>query len=92
MKQLIRDSCYRDDEDNRRAGRETGRVRRFFCGRYVPVVKCLAVLGIVFGCSMLVLDIAVGMPARWIAGEGPFIIVVGGVMFWLAGRVQLTVP
>lgn len=56
--------------------------------RYLPVVKCLAVLGIIFGSGMLVLDIVVGMPPRWIAGEGPFIIVLGGVMLWLAGRVQ----
>ena len=30
--------------------------------RYLPVVKCLAVLGLVFGSGMLVLDIMVGMP------------------------------
>jgi hypothetical protein len=56
--------------------------------RYLPVVKLLAILGVFFGCGMLVLDIAVGMPPRWIAGEGPSIIVLGGVMLWLAGRVQ----
>ena len=56
--------------------------------RYQPVVKFLAVLGVFFGCGMLVLDVVVGMPPRWIAGEGPFIIVLGGVMFWLAGQVQ----
>ncbi len=55
--------------------------------RYLPVVKFLAVLGIVFGSGMLVLDIRVGMPPSWIIGEGPFIIVLGGVMLWLAGRV-----
>ena len=56
--------------------------------RYLPVVKCLAVLGISFGSGMLALDIMVGMPSSWIAGEGPFIIVLGGVMLWLTGRVQ----
>jgi len=56
--------------------------------RYLPVVKCLAVLGIVFGIGMLVLDIVVGMPPSWIAGEGPFIIVLGGIMLWLARQVQ----
>jgi hypothetical protein len=56
--------------------------------RYLPVVKCLAVLGIIFGLGMLVLDVRVGMPPLWIAGEGPFIIVVGGIMLWLAGGVQ----
>ena len=60
--------------------------------RYLPVVKCLAVLSVFFGLGMLVLDIAVGLPPWWIAGEGPSIIVLGGVMFWLAGRIQPAVP
>ena len=47
--------------------------------RYLPVVKCLAVLSVFFGCGMLVLDIAVGLPPGWIAGEGPSIIVLGGL-------------
>jgi hypothetical protein len=58
--------------------------------RYLPVVKFLAVLGVLFGSGMLALDIMVGMPPSWIAGEGPFIIVLGGVMLWLAGRVHQT--
>jgi hypothetical protein len=58
--------------------------------RYLPVVKFLAVLGLLFGSGMLVLDIRVGMPPSWIIGEGPFIIALGGVMLWLAGRVQQT--
>jgi hypothetical protein len=58
--------------------------------RYLPLVKFLAVLGILFGSGMLVLDIMVGMPPSWIIGEGPFIIVLGGVMLWLAGRVHQT--
>jgi len=56
--------------------------------RYLPVVKLLAVLGIIFGVGMLVLDIAVGMPVPWIAGEGPFIAVLGGFMLWLARRAR----
>ena len=56
--------------------------------RYLPVVTCLAVLGIVFGLGMVVLDVAVGMPLPWVLCEGPFIIVLGGVLLWLAGRVR----
>jgi hypothetical protein len=56
--------------------------------RYLPVVRFLAVLSIVFGAGMLVLDIAVGMPLPWIIGEGPSIIILGGVLLWLAGFVQ----
>ena len=56
--------------------------------RYVPVAKCLAVLGIMFGLGMLVLDVMVGMPPRWTACEGPFIIVLSGVLLWLASHVH----
>ena len=56
--------------------------------RYLPVVKCLAVLALIFGSGMLVLDIMV-MPPSWTTGEGPFIIVLGGVMFWLAGQASV---
>ncbi|MFV2068694.1 MAG: hypothetical protein ACC645_17115 [Pirellulales bacterium] len=56
--------------------------------RFLPVVRCLAVLGILFGIGMIVLDVSVGLPLLWIIGEGPFIIVLGGVLLWLAGRVQ----
>jgi hypothetical protein len=55
--------------------------------RYLPVVKCLAVLAIVFGAGMLVLDALVGMPLAWTASEGPFVIVLGGLMLWLAGHI-----
>jgi hypothetical protein len=56
--------------------------------RYLPVVKCLAVLCILFGAGMLVLDAAVGMPVWWTAVEGPFVVLLGGVVWWLARQVQ----
>ena len=56
--------------------------------RYLPVVNCLAALCIVFGAGMIVLDVWVGMPLPWVVGEGPSIIVLGGVLLWLAGRVR----
>ena len=55
--------------------------------RFLPVVKCLAVLGLVFGIGMTVLDVAVTMPLFWIICEGPFIFALGGVLLWLASRV-----
>jgi hypothetical protein len=55
--------------------------------RYLPVVKCLAVLAVVFGIEMIVLGVVVGMPMFWILCEGPLIIVLNGVLLWLAGRV-----
>jgi hypothetical protein len=56
--------------------------------RYLPVVKCLGAVGVVFGAGMLVLDVSVGMPLPWVLGEGPLVVVLGGVLLWLAGRVQ----
>ena len=56
--------------------------------RFLPVVKCLAVLGIVFGAGMLVLDVMVGMPPYWVLCEGPFIVVLGGVLLWLSNHVE----
>ena len=55
--------------------------------RYLPVVKFLAVVAILFGVSMVVLDSAVGMPLYWILCEGPFVVPLGIVMLWLAGRI-----
>ena len=52
--------------------------------RFLPVVKCLAVLAVLFGIGMLVLDVLVGMPMFWMLCEGPFIVVLGGVLLWLS--------
>jgi len=56
--------------------------------RYLPVVKFLAALALVFGIGMIVLDVKVGMPWFWVLGEGPFIILLGGVLLWLANRIR----
>jgi hypothetical protein len=56
--------------------------------RFLPVVKCLAVLLIVFGVGMIALDVMVGMPWFWTLGEGPLIAIFGGVILWLAGRID----
>ena len=60
--------------------------------RFLPVVKCLAVLAMAFGIGMLVLDLVVGMPLFWVLCEGPFVVVLGGVMFWLTGWIQDRTP
>jgi hypothetical protein len=56
--------------------------------RFLPVIECLAVLGIVFGIGMLVLDWAVGLPPAWILGEGPFVAALAGVLLWLTRRIK----
>lgn len=55
--------------------------------RYLPVIKCLFVLGFLFGVGMVVLDRAVGMPTAWACCEGPFILVLSVVLLWLTSRV-----
>jgi hypothetical protein len=37
---------------------------------------------------MLALAMAVGMPLRWVLGEGPSIIALGSGLLWLVGRVE----
>ncbi len=54
--------------------------------RYLPLVKFLAVLKILFGIAMLALDIVIGMPLFWTLGEGPIIIGLGSVLLALASR------
>ena len=56
--------------------------------RYLPVVRCLAVISLVFGVGMIGLDYAVGLPLWWILGEGPSVIALGVLLLWLAGRVE----
>lgn len=56
--------------------------------RFLPVIKCLAILAIAFGAIMVFLDTAVGMPAYWIMGEGPIVIVLGVAILWLAHRTR----
>ena len=56
--------------------------------RYLPVVKCLAILGVIFGIAMLAIDCAVGMPLWWTVGEGPFIALLGMVWLWLVRRID----
>jgi hypothetical protein len=56
--------------------------------RYLPFIRFQAVLSMLFGISMLGIDYKVGMPLRWLLGEGPFIIVLGMLLFWLASLVK----
>ena len=56
--------------------------------RFLPVVKFVAVLTILFGLWMTALDVVVGMPVFWIAGEGPSLFVLYCVVLWLTGHVQ----
>ena len=54
--------------------------------RYLPVVRFLAVAGVVFGAVMLGIDYFVGMPVPWTVAEGPSVVVFSAVILWLTGR------
>ncbi len=54
--------------------------------RYLPVVRFLALAGAVFGVILLAIDSGVGLPLPWTMGEGPWVILLSGVIFWLGGR------
>ena len=56
--------------------------------RFLPVVKFVAVLTILFGLGMLALDVLIGMPSFWIACEGPALFLLYCVVLWLTSHVQ----
>jgi len=56
--------------------------------RFLPVVKFVAVVTILFGLWMTALDIVVAMPVFWIAAEGPSLVILYCVVLWLTGQVQ----
>jgi hypothetical protein len=56
--------------------------------RYLPAIRFLSVLAIMFGAGLIVLDVYVGLPQEWVLGEGPFVMVLGAVLLWLAMRIE----
>ena len=56
--------------------------------RYLPFVKFVAVLEILFGLCMAALDVVVGMPLMWRICEGPYVFLLGCLVLWLTGHVQ----
>jgi hypothetical protein len=45
--------------------------------RYAAVITYLAMVFVLFGLVVLVIDIRLGMPVWWTLGEGPFVMLVG---------------
>jgi hypothetical protein len=56
--------------------------------RFLPVVKFVAVVTILFGLCLTVLDVVVGIPPFWTFSEGPVLFVLYCVVLWLTGYVQ----
>jgi hypothetical protein len=51
--------------------------------KYRTIVWFVAILNIVFGVMLLVIDLHAGMPMSWTAFEGPSLVVFGIVIAWL---------
>jgi hypothetical protein len=60
--------------------------------RYAALLRFLALMGVAFGITMLVLDLAVGMPWWWTLNEGPLVIPLYIVIYCLAMRIGPTPP
>jgi hypothetical protein len=58
----------------------------FDVARHLPVVRLLALLGVVFGAVMIGIDVVAGLPRSWTLAEGPFIIVLGFAILLLARK------
>lgn len=58
--------------------------------RHLPVLTCLAWLGLGFGTVMIGVDLAAGLPAHWTWREGPIILLESGVLLALVARLART--
>ena len=54
--------------------------------RYRQLLRFLGATIMLFGVALLGIDIRAALPDWWIVGEGPFTIVLGIAIIWLAGR------
>jgi hypothetical protein len=57
--------------------------------RYLPLVRFLAWVAIVFGPVVIGIDHAAGLPILWTVCEGPSIIAIGTALLWLARRTEM---
>jgi hypothetical protein len=57
--------------------------------RYRRLVLATFALTLVFGLSLLGVDLTEGLPASWTAGEGPFIVLLALVSLWLLKGVKV---
>ena len=52
--------------------------------RYLPIVRYLGVMNVVFGILVIVIDTHAGLPILWTLLEGPPIIGLGGAVLYLS--------
>lgn len=55
--------------------------------RFRPLVVFFGWANLVFGVAMTAIDLAAPLPLWWTLGEGPWIVLTGGLILWLAAAV-----
>lgn len=56
--------------------------------RYLPMVRLIAVLNMLLGAILLGVDLKSPMPSFWTLTEGPPIMLVGGLLWWIASKID----
>ena len=54
--------------------------------RYERIVLYLGVMNVIFGATLLAIDLHAGMPALWTAFEGPPLVAIGTVVVYLRSK------
>ena len=54
--------------------------------RYRPLVWFAAAMSVAFGVMLIGIGLHAGLPAYWVAGEGPSVIAIGCVLAWANAR------
>jgi len=60
--------------------------------RNLHVIRLFALLGVLFGFALLIIDLAADLPLLWIIGEGPFVMVFCMVILLLIQRIRINSP
>jgi hypothetical protein len=60
--------------------------------RHLPVIKFLAYAGLVFGLAMIPVDLHARLPLLWVVCEGPYIIVLSGLVLLLSSKLKGNAP
>ena len=55
--------------------------------RYLPVIRYLGIMNVLFGVAVLAIDLYAGLPDYWALTEGPGVAVIGVLVWVLARRV-----
>jgi hypothetical protein len=54
--------------------------------RYLPFVRFLLVISVLFGVVLFAIDLTAGLPGFWTWTEGPSLVVFYGLLLWLSSK------